>query len=67
LLKLGSETYFGLDPIGTRIWALLTADAGLQRAFDILRDEYEVETGVLERDLLDLVERMAEAGLVEVS
>ena len=67
LLKLGSETYFGLDPIGTRIWALLTADARLQRAFDILCDEYEVETVMLERDLLSLVERMAEAGLVEVS
>ena len=66
LLKLASENYFGLDAIGTRIWALLTADARLQRAFDILCDEYEVEVVVLERDLLSLVERMADAGLVMV-
>jgi hypothetical protein len=66
LLKLASEHYFGLDPVGTRIWMLLSEDAGLKRAFDILRDEYDVEPDVLERDLLTLVERMAEAGLVQV-
>ena len=66
LLKLASENYFGLDAVGTRIWILLNEDPGLKRAFDILSDEYEVETEVLERDLLALVERMADAGLVVV-
>jgi hypothetical protein len=66
LLKLESENYFGLDAVGTRIWNLLNEDPGLQRAFDILREAYEVEAGVLERDLLSLVERMADAGLVVV-
>jgi hypothetical protein len=66
LLKLASENYFGLDPVGTRIWMLLNEDPGLKRAFDILSDAYEVEPAVLERDLLSLVERMADAGLVVV-
>jgi hypothetical protein len=66
LLNLASENYFGLDAVGTRIWILLNEDPSLKRAFDILSDEYEVEAEVLERDLLSLVERMAEAGLVVV-
>ena len=66
LLQLASENYFGLDAVGTRIWILLNEDPSLKRAFDILSDEYEVETEVLERDLLALVERMADAGLVVV-
>jgi hypothetical protein len=66
LLKLASENYFGLDAIGTRIWTLLSKDPGLQRAFDILIEEYEVAPDVLESDLLALVDRMAEAGLVVV-
>jgi hypothetical protein len=66
LLKLASENYFGLDAIGTRIWILLTEDAGLKRAFDTILDEYEVEPDVLKRDMLALIERMAEAGLVEI-
>jgi hypothetical protein len=67
LLKLASENYFGLDPIGTRIWSLLGDGSSLQRAYDVLIDEYDVEPDVLERDLLALVERMADAGLVVVS
>ncbi len=66
LLNLASESYFGLDPIGTRIWVLLGEDGSLQRAFDILADEYEVEPAQLEADLLDLVQKLAEAGLVQV-
>jgi len=66
LLKLASENYFGLDAIGTRIWTLLSEDPGLKRAFDILLEEYEVAPDLLESDLLALVDRMAEAGLVVV-
>ncbi|HEX7374515.1 MAG TPA: PqqD family protein [Steroidobacteraceae bacterium] len=66
LLKLASENYFGLDPIGTRIWSLLGDGNTLQHAYDVLIDEYDVEPEILERDLLALVERMASAGLVIV-
>lgn len=67
LLNLASERYFGLDPVGTRIWMLLGDDARLQPAFDTLCREYEVEPDRLQADLLSLVEQLAEAGLVEVS
>jgi len=67
LLNLASESYFGLDPVGTRIWVLLSEDGSLQRAFDLLCDEYEVEPAQLEADLLGLVEKLAESGLVNVT
>jgi hypothetical protein len=67
LLNLASEKYFSLDPIGTRIWMLLGEDARLQRAFDTLHDEYEVEPSQLEADLLALVAKLADAGLVQVA
>ena len=66
LLNLASEQYFGLDPVGTRIWQLLNEDGRLQHAFDTMRDEYEVEPALLESDLLTLVGKLAEAGLVKV-
>ena len=66
LLNLASESYFGLDPVGTRIWLLLGEDARLQHAYDIMRDEYEVDPASLEADLLTLVGKLAEAGLVTV-
>jgi hypothetical protein len=67
LLNLNSESYFGLDPIGTRIWLLISEHGSLQRTFDVLRDEYEVEPTQLETDLLDLVAKLAEAGLLQVA
>ena len=66
LLDLASESYFGLNPVGTRIWFLLREDARLQRAFDILCEEYDVDAGVLEAELLALVGKLADAGLVKV-
>jgi hypothetical protein len=66
LLNLASEQYFGLDPVGTRIWQLLGEDARLQHAFEAMQAEYEVEPALLESDLLTLVGKLAEAGLVKV-
>jgi hypothetical protein len=66
LLDLTSERYFGLDPVGTRIWTLLGQEPQLQLVFEALCTEYEVEPSRLQTDLLALVGQLAEAGLVEV-
>ena len=67
LLSLTSEQYFGLDPVGTRIWSLLSQDTSLQAAFENLCLEYEVEPERLEADLLAFVDQLAQAGLVKVA
>ena len=66
LLNLGSESYFGLNEVGTRIWALLAENDSLQHAFDTLCTEYEVAPEQLQSDLLALVDEMAKAGLVQL-
>ena len=67
ILDLNSETYFGLDEVGTRIWQLLGEQAQLRPVFDILLQEYEVEAAELEQDLEDLLTRMQAAGLIEMA
>jgi hypothetical protein len=67
LLSLASERYYGLDPVGTRIWTLLAEDPSLRQAFDTLCAEYDAEPARLETDLLELVGQLAEANLVQVS
>ena len=66
LLNLGNESYFGLNEVGTRVWELLREDSHLQRAFDLLCDEYDVTPDQLQSDMLALVDEMAKAGLVQV-
>jgi hypothetical protein len=66
ILNVESGRYFGLDEVGTRMWAVLTTAKSLQAACDALAGEYEVERERLERDLLALVEKLVEHQLVEV-
>jgi len=66
LLDLKSESYFGLDAVGTRIWRLVEKDGHLKRVHSAMLAEFEVEPERLEHDLKELIGRLAEAGLVSV-
>lgn len=63
LLDLASETYFGLDPIGTRIWQLLGEGHTLQSIRDRLASEYDAPAARIEADLIALVAQLRAAGL----
>ena len=67
LLNLASERYFGLDPVGTRIWALLADHDSLRSVADVLCAEYDAEPARIRDDLLTLVGKLADAGLVTVA
>jgi len=66
LLDLNTEHYFGLNPVGTRVWQLLGENGDVQVAYDALLKEYRVEPQVLEQDLLALLDRLEKAGLITV-
>ncbi len=67
ILDMASETYFGLDAVGTRVWQLMQEKTALQPVFDTLLQEYEVEPDILERDLADLLASLEEAGLIALA
>jgi hypothetical protein len=65
LLDLASETYFALDPVGTRIWELLDGRP-LDAILHTLCDEYDAAPARIEADLLQLAASLADAGLIRV-
>ena len=67
ILNLDSERYYGLDDVGTRFLSVLTTSDSIEAAYYRLRDEYDVDTQVLRADLLALVEKLLEQGLIEIS
>ena len=67
LLNLKSERYFGLDEIGTRMWKALTTSDSIQMAYESLLAEYDVEDDRLRQDMDELIEKLVEQGLMEVS
>lgn len=66
LLDLRSESYFGLDAVGTRMWQALVEAGSLEGALAALEGVWEVEPARLRRDLAELVDQLATQGLVEV-
>lgn len=63
LLNLDSESYFGLDEVGARMWTLLTESDTIQAAYDALLEEYDVAPEQLRADLIDLIRQLTEHGL----
>ena len=67
LLNLDSESYFGLDDIGTRMWAVLTESASIDVAYQKLLAEYEVEPELLRADLYGFIDKLSDSGLINVA
>jgi len=67
LLNLNSESYFGLDPVGTRMWTLLANSDSIQSAYEALLEEYDVAADGLRADMQDLIEKLIANGLMEVA
>ena len=65
ILDLNSESYFGLNETGCRIWQLLEADYTKPDILQTLTDEFEVSKQELETDLQALLEALESAGLIQ--
>lgn len=66
VLHLKDGVYYGLDPVGSRIWNLLQEPQTVKDVRDILLKEYNVEPQRCEQDLLNLLEKLANKGLIEI-
>ena len=58
ILDLASGTYFGLDPVGARIWQLLADGKTLGEVCAAMLAEYEVSREDIERDVLKLADEL---------
>jgi hypothetical protein len=64
LLDLETETYFGLNAAGTRLWNLLTTGPSIHDAFEVMLEEYDVSPDELERDMGALIDELVARGLL---
>ena len=64
LLNLNTERYFGLDPVGTRMWQLVTSAPTIEAAYCQLIDEFDVDPETLRSNLDELLHHLVENGLI---
>ncbi len=63
LLRLDTGTYYGLEPVGTRIWELIIEHGSLRGVFDAMQREFDVDASTLESDVLRLATELCANGL----
>ncbi len=64
MMDIGSESYFGLDAVATRIWDLLEEPKSAVDLCSILTEEYEVTAEECLKDVSELLEEMERMGIV---
>lgn len=64
LLNLDSGVYYGLDAVGTRVWALVAEYGSARGVCDQMEKEYDVSPEVLERDVDRLIGELRDKGLL---
>ena len=67
ILDLTSGTYFGLDPVGARIWQLMVEGKTLAEVCEAMLAEYEVTAEKIELDVLALTQELSAKQLISVA
>ena len=65
VLQLDRGIYYGLDPVGARVWDLLAEPRSVSQLRDTICAEYEVDQETCERDVTALLRRLIAEGLAE--
>jgi len=66
ILNVKSGVYYGLNPIGARIWNLVQEPRAVAEIQNAITDEYDVEPERAAGDLVGLLEKLLAEGLIEV-
>jgi hypothetical protein len=65
LMSIAADSYFGLDPVGSRIWEILSTEAAsVDELIAILIEEYEVDEKTCREDVLEFIETMSTRKLI---
>ena len=67
ILNLTSGTYFGLDPVGARIWQLMSDGKTLAEICDGMQAEYAVSREDIERDVIDIAQALCARQLISAA
>jgi hypothetical protein len=66
ILNLERELYFGLQGTGIRIWDALEQPRSVHELCDIIVQEFEVSQADCQTDIVQLLERLHQEGLIDV-
>lgn len=66
ILNLTSGVYYGLDPVGARVWELIQESRTFSAICDQIVSEFDVDRERAEHDISDLLKQMQDEGLIRL-
>lgn len=66
ILNLKDGVYYGLNPVGARIWNLIQKPVKVSDILEVLLEEYDVEKEVCQNDLMELLNQLLDKELVKI-
>jgi Coenzyme PQQ synthesis protein D (PqqD) len=66
ILNLDDSAYYGLNETGLAIWRLIQKPAFVWEIRDEIIRQFEIESDVCERDVLNLLSQLKDSSLLEV-
>lgn len=65
LMSIEADSYFGLDPIGSHIWEILSKQpASINELVTLLLEEYEVDEATCLKDVQTFIDDMSARKLI---
>jgi hypothetical protein len=67
IVNLNNGVYYGLDPVGARVWNLLREPVTFEDLCGSLIHDYHVDAPRLEADMRTFLAELADQGLVDIT
>ncbi len=67
LMSIEKGVYFGLNPVGDRVWSLLDELVAVQEVCATIVEEFEVTLEQCQEEVLEVLKDMREQGLIRVA
>src|SRR5665213_2291787 len=67
LMSVKNGAYYGMDPVGSRVWELIERPVRAAAVCETLHGEFNVEKDMCERQVLAFLQQLADADLLEAT
>lgn len=67
MMSIENGAYYGLDSIAKRIWQLIEVPLSVKAICDQMLEEYDVQEGQCQEDVLQFLNTMAEQNVIKLN
>jgi hypothetical protein len=66
MMSIENGEYYGLDPVGSRIWDLIENPIRIDKLIELLLEEYEISQAQCEADTFDFLNELLSKNLLKI-